>query len=38
VTKEEYEAWTQQAQEEFARAGNVDVAQSQQQTLREQQK
>jgi len=27
VSKDEFEAWTQQAQEEFARAGNVDVAQ-----------
>jgi cytochrome c oxidase subunit 2 len=30
VSKEEFEAWTQQAQEEFARAGNVDVAQREQ--------
>jgi cytochrome c oxidase subunit 2 len=27
VSKEEFETWTQQAQEEFARAGNVEVAQ-----------
>jgi cytochrome c oxidase subunit 2 len=27
VSKEEFEAWTKQAQEEFARAGNVEVAQ-----------
>jgi cytochrome c oxidase subunit 2 len=26
VSKEEFEAWTQQAQEQFARAGNVDLA------------
>jgi cytochrome c oxidase subunit 2 len=26
VSKDEYDAWTKQAQEEFARAGNVDVA------------
>jgi len=30
VSKEEFDAWTQQAQEEFARAGNVDVAQDEQ--------
>lgn len=30
VSKEEFEAWTQQAQEEFARAGNVEVAQGEQ--------
>lgn len=30
VSKEEFEAWTRQAQEEFARAGNVDVAQREQ--------
>ncbi|MEM7022691.1 MAG: cytochrome c oxidase subunit II [Pseudomonadota bacterium] len=27
VSKDEYEAWTQQAQEEFASAGGIDVAQ-----------
>jgi cytochrome c oxidase subunit 2 len=27
VSKEEFDAWTRQAQEEFARAGNIDVAQ-----------
>jgi heme/copper-type cytochrome/quinol oxidase subunit 2 len=27
VSKEEYDAWTRQAREEFARAGNIDVAQ-----------
>ena len=26
VSKEEFDAWVQQAQEEFARAGGVDVA------------
>jgi heme/copper-type cytochrome/quinol oxidase subunit 2 len=26
VTPEEYEAWTQQAQEQFARAGTVELA------------
>jgi cytochrome c oxidase subunit 2 len=26
VSKDEFKAWTQQAKEEFARAGNVDVA------------
>jgi cytochrome c oxidase subunit 2 len=30
VSKEEFDAWTRQAQEEFARAGNVDVAQGEQ--------
>ncbi len=30
VSKEEFDAWTKQAQEEFARAGNVDVAQDEQ--------
>ncbi|MGH6919399.1 MAG: cytochrome c oxidase subunit II, partial [Geminicoccaceae bacterium] len=31
VSKEEFDAWTQQAMEEFARAGNVDVADREQQ-------
>jgi cytochrome c oxidase subunit 2 len=30
VSKEEFDAWTRQAQEEFARAGHVDVAQGEQ--------
>jgi cytochrome c oxidase subunit 2 len=30
VSKEEFEAWTQQAQEEFARAGNIEIARRQQ--------
>jgi cytochrome c oxidase subunit 2 len=30
VSKEEFDAWTRQAQEEFARAGNVEVAQGEQ--------
>jgi cytochrome c oxidase subunit 2 len=31
VSKDEFNAWTKQAQEEFARAGNIDVARRQQQ-------
>lgn len=39
VSKEEFDSWTQQAQEQFARAGNreVDVALGAQQAAREQQ-